>query len=288
MAKKTSLLQEAKNAQAFAKIGIYGFQGSGKTHTAMLIAQGIAQATGQDKIAFFDTETGSDWFANRMPKGMKLFVLKSSSYTDLMKVIRECEAANMPLVIDSVTHVWNDLIDSYMESAKKKKSKNPDVLIFSDWKVIKAAWKRYTRLFVNSKVHIIACGRAGNEYDMSGGDIKKTGTKMKAESEFNFEPHLVIEMEIEKLDGAINNIAVVRKDRSDTINGKWFRMPTFKNFKQHFDSLNIGGSHVGARDGDRDSDPFSDGSGADQVLEKMEEPPAPEEDERDEKPGDIV
>jgi len=287
------LLKEAKHTQAFAKIGIYGFQGSGKTHTGILIAQGIAKAIGQNKIAFFDTETGSDWWADRLPGKTKLLVLKSSTFADIMRVIRECEQEGIGvLVIDSVTHIWTDLIDEYM---RKKKKEN---LLFHDWKAIKGAWRKYARAFVNSKVHIIACGRAGFEYDMSNmasGEIKKTGTKMKAENEFNFEPHLVIEMESVKTENGLVNVAHVLKDRSDKINGMSFKMPTFKNFEKHFNALNLGGEHVGAVDGSHDPSLFSDnkkGKSAEQVVQEIDDgdpgPEPPPDVDRQQKMGDIV
>ena len=43
--------------------------------------------------------------------------------------------------------------------------------------------------------------------------------------------------------GKLVNVAVVQKDRSDTLNGAEFTMPTYASFEPHFKALNLGGKH---------------------------------------------
>lgn len=255
------LLSKAMNKQAFAKVGIFGFQGSGKTHTAMQIATGICDLTGNKKIAFYDTETGSDWWAGRVD-GYEFFQVKTRSFKDLVETIREAETEGIGvLVIDSITHVWRDIIESY------QRRKNVNRLQFHDWGPIKSQWGTYTDLFVNSKIHIVVCGRAGFEYEYQDDDrgkkeLIKTGTKMKAEGEFGFEPGLVIEMELERISaevgGDLINVAHVLKDRSNTINGHKFKMPSFDSFRTHFDALNLDGEHCGVNTSRATEDLFDD------------------------------
>lgn len=274
---------------AYAKVGFFGFQGSGKTHTAMGIAFGICEAIGANRIAFFDTETGSDWWVARMPAVVELLVVKSRSFDDLCAVIQECEQEVIPvLIIDSITHVWRDLIESYTRKLHRKR------LEFQDWNIVKGEWGRYTDLFINSRVHIMVCGRAGYEYDFDYNedgtkDLIKTGTKMKSESEFGFEPSLVIEMErMSEARQEIENItdrrkkqahkpkigskwihrAHVLKDRADKINGETFDNPTFDNFQPHFAALNIGGEHLGV-DTSRTSEHLFD-TGGDTAWKKKQ------------------
>lgn len=97
------------------------------------------------------------------------------------------------LIIDSISHFWKEVQDSY------KKSKHRNRLHFHDWGQIKDQWGRFTDCYINSQVHIIMCGRAGYEYayfeDEDGKkQLEKTGTKMKAESEMGYEPSLLMEM----------------------------------------------------------------------------------------------
>ena len=69
------------------------------------------------------------------------------------------------------------------------------------------------------------------------------GTRMATDKELGYEPSLLIEMILEHEENKVINVASIQKDRSDTINGKSFRMPTFEHFKPHFDFINLGGDH---------------------------------------------
>lgn len=243
------LLKKAVNGTAFAKIGLMGFAGSGKSLTATKIAIGLAK-TEKDKarhnVAFFDSEKGSDFLIKRFQEaGVDLYVHKGRAFKDLIYYIRECEASGISvLIIDSISHVWRDLCDSYQERTKKQR------LTMNDWNILKKQWKEFTDLFIGSSLHIIMCGRAGYEYDMQENDdgkneMIKTGTKMKVEGETGFEPDLLLEMErVETKNGIINRCWVL-KDRSDTINGKSFDMPTFETYRSFYNYINLGGSHAG-------------------------------------------
>jgi hypothetical protein len=273
------LLKKAEKTLAYGKVGLFGFQGSGKSFTASEIASGLCKLVGNNKVAFFDTETGSDWFIEKLQgKGLEVFQVKSRSFNDLLTFLKECEENQIGVaIIDSVTHVWRELCDSY-----DKKLNRRGRLQFQDWNIIKKEWSNYTDAFVNSKIHIIVCGRAGYEYDTlideeGGKELLKTGTKMKAESEFGFEPHLVVEMERvvpekESMLGETNknkrmsakvkigsqwiHRAHVLKDRSDLINGQSFDNPSFEQFKPHFSCLNLGGNHLGVDTSHNSQDRF--------------------------------
>jgi len=268
------LLQKASNTMAYFKAGFLGFPGSGKTYTATLLAIGICKTLNNNTVAFFDTETGSDFLLPKLKQeGIEVFQWKGRAFSDLISVIKEAEEAKVGvLIIDSITHVWRDLCDSY-----DKKLNRRGRLQFQDWAAIKGEWKTYTDLFVNSKLHIIVCGRAGYEYDYDFNedgtkDLVKTDIKMKVETEFGFEPSLVVLMERtnESKEGIKEHMgktdrkskeakqmhkpesgsrwihrAYVLKDRTDTINGQQFDYPKFDDFLPHFHALNIGGQHLG-------------------------------------------
>lgn len=250
-----SLLHKAVNQTAFLKAAIYGKQGAGKTHTAIELSSGLCKLTKNTKIAFFDTETGSDYHIKRMKEsGLDLFVIKTKSFLDLCNTIREAEKEKFgALIVDSVTHVWVELQDSYMKKLGRSR------LQIQDWMALKKEWRVFTDLYVNSKLHIILCGRSGDEYSFEENEetgrkeMLKTGTKMKAEGEMGYESSLLLEMvriskstELKNPDekGTINRCFVL-KDRTDTMNGRQIDYPKFKDFKSHIDFLNLGGEHVG-------------------------------------------
>jgi AAA domain len=251
----TMLFQKAEVTTAFLKMGMMGFQGSGKTHTATSTAIGLVTLIKQlrlpyaDRPIFFaDTETGSDWVIPRIRKaGLELFTAKTRAFADLLKIVPEAEDNSSLLLIDSLSHFWVELCDSYM------KRKNRTRLQFEDWAFLKVEWRKFTDLFINSKCHIIVCGRAGYEYDYTTDEdtgkknLEKTGIKMKAEGEMGYEPSLLVLMErrMEMETKTDRHFANVIKDRSTLLDGKEFADPTFENFLPHIQCLNLGGRQLG-------------------------------------------
>lgn len=257
-----ALLKPATNKMAFAKVGIYGTAGSGKTRTAAEIAIGLHKAIGSKKpIAGFDTEPAFSFVLPLFQKaGIELLVAdESRALTDLMAFMDEAEKSCDIAIIDSITHVWRDAQESYLSRLNKSRAaqnKRPIAsLEFHHWRPIKAAWAEFTDRFLSSKMHVIVCGRAGNIYeyqDKDDGSGKKelitTGTRMATEKELGYEPSLLIEMVADRDDGKIINTAVIQKDRSDTLNGREIPMPNYERLKPHFTALNIGGAHFESMD----------------------------------------
>jgi hypothetical protein len=265
-----SLFKKAENTQAYAKVGFLGFAGAGKTYTATEFAIGLARLAkqlklpiGEKPIFFLDTETGSDWVAPRIREaGIELMTAKTRAFADLMTAVREAEKEASALIIDSISHFWRELCDTYA------KRKNRTRLEFQDWAVLKTQWGQFTDVFVNSNVHIILCGRAGYEYDFfedadGRKQLEKTGIKMKAETEMGYEPSLLVLMERETDANdltKVHRVAHILKDRSTRLDGKSFRNPTFDYFKPHVEFLNLGGTQLGV-DTSRTSDELFTGDG---------------------------
>ncbi len=251
----SSLFTKAEVTSAYLKMGMMGFAGSGKTYTATSTAIGLVNLMREVRlplankpIFFLDTETGSDWVKPRIEKaGVELFTAKTRAFSDLLAAVPEAEANSSLLLVDSLTHFWVELTDSYM------KKKNRSRLQFEDWGFLKTEWRKFTDLFVNSNVHVIVCGRAGFEYDYSTDEetgkknLEKTGIKMKAEGEMGYEPSLLVLMEREmEMETKTNrHYAKVIKDRSTLLDGKEFADPTFEAFLPHIQCLNLGGRQMG-------------------------------------------
>lgn len=255
------LLQKAVPEVAYLKAGLLGFGGSGKTRTASEIAIGLAKEYGGGKpVAFFDTETGSDYVLPLFGKhGVDLVRVKTQAFSDLIEFMKEAEAECSVAIIDSISHVWKELQESYK---RKKKIKD---LQFQDWGPLKLEWAQFTEAYVNSALHVVLCGRAAYEYDFEISDrgkreLLKTGVKMRAESELGFEPSLLLEMErlaSDDLHGLIHRCHVL-KDRTDTMHGGPYDNPTYETFRPFISALNIGGSHRGV-DTSRTSEGMFDG-----------------------------
>lgn len=268
-----SILKEAKITQACLKCNIYGWAGAGKTYAAAQIAIGLANlAQSKKPIAFFDSETGSDFWIDRIEQltGIRPVVAKTRAFADLIEGLGEAAESCDIAIVDSATHYWRELIDAYKKSLVKAKKMSPDGrLAFQHWDHLKNEWRKFTDLFVNNRLHMIVCGRAGNEWDYfkneeGSMELRKTGTKMAAEKEFGYEPSLVLENErIPRVQweenphakGVVYTVTVL-KDRwpESPIVGKQFPFdpekdngvnPVFDVLLPHIERLNLGGEQLG-------------------------------------------
>ena len=258
------LFKRAANEQAYLKMGILGFPGSGKTYSSYLVARGLVDhlATKQNKppILFCDTETGSDFLVKPCNEaGITLMVSKTRAFKDLLVAVDEAERLGGILIIDSITHFWMELQDAF------KKEKKRSRLYFQDWGPIKETWREFTDKYLNSRVHIIMNGRAGYEYEYGIDEdgkkqLEKVGTKMKAETDMGYEPSLLVEMVREpqgqetvagstngkrRIEGQLwDHVAYILKDRTRTIEGMRFVNPSFDSFQPAITYLNLGGEHA--------------------------------------------
>jgi hypothetical protein len=267
------LLKPASNKMAYAKIGIYGSAGSGKTLTAALIAIGLHKKINSKKpVVMFDTEPGASFLIPKFKAaGIDFQVAdESRAFKDLMAFMDEAEKVSDIVIIDSISHVWRDLQDSYLRKLNDARGKGKKLtsLEFGHWNKIKSTWAEFTDRYLSSKMHVIVCGRAGSVYEYQYNEEKgkkeliTTGTKMAVEKELGHEPSLLIEMVAERDGKRIINRAFVEKDRADLLNGKIIDFPTYEAFAPHFDFLNIGGEHFQSSRG-KDSSEMFDADGND-------------------------
>lgn len=259
------MLQPASNKQAFAKVGLYGNAGSGKTYSAAKIAIGLHQfAKLKTPIGMFDTEPAASYIIPLFDQAGIPFLVydQSRALRDLMAFMDEAEKSCSIVIIDSVTHVWRDTQESYLgkiNDGLEKRGKKPIYkLEFHHWGPIKAAWAKFTDRYLSSKLHVIVCGRAGSIYEYQTNEetgkkeLITTGTRMATEKEMGYEPSLLIEMLAAREDGKMINRALVMKDRTATLNGQEIDFPDFEKLKSHFAFLNLGGEHYGSME-QRDS-----------------------------------
>ena len=229
----------AGNNKPYIKMALEGFAGPGKSFTPAVLAIGLHKRIGSTKpVILFDTEKASKFLKNMFDDaGIELLVRESNTLTDLketMRRLREEEISDI-LIIDSITHIYEDFIESY------KKKVNRTALQFQDWGVIKPVWqKEFSRPLVNDPYHILFCGRAGDAYtneinpDTGRREILKSGIKMQGEKNTAYEPDILILMEryedILTDKKVIYREATVLKGRSQIIDGKTFKNPTYGDF----------------------------------------------------------
>lgn len=250
-----ALFGNQETTQAYAKVGFMGEAGSGKTHTASLFAIGLVKhlrergiADAERPVFMLDTEKSAAWVRPLYAEaGVELVVEdKTRAFADLIPALRLAEAQASVLIVDSITHFWLEIQQTYMQKRRRER------LEFQDWAVIKRMWREFTDLYVFGNLHCILCGRQGYEYNQGTNDqgkkeITKVGVKMKAEGELGYEPSLLVWMEraMDMATGRVTRTATILKDRSRRIDGAEIENPTFASFLPHVSFLTPGASHVG-------------------------------------------
>ena len=124
--------QKARMQQGFGKVGILGFAGSGKSYTAHEIARGLHKHIKSKKpVTCLETENGVDYLIPLYERDtIEIEVAKTRAFADLIPLINKAEIMSDILVIDSATHYWQDIIESY------RNKKNINRLAFQDWAIL--------------------------------------------------------------------------------------------------------------------------------------------------------
>lgn len=232
----------------FIKASFGGFAGSGKTKTASEFLAGAYADLGHTKpILIIDNEKGSRFlipFFKKVLPNTKVFVKDTRSLADVLEAMQMLQKGDIDaLFIDSLSKVWYQYVADY-------KAKNRlTFMTLQDWGKILPAWQEeFSDRFVGIDGSIVFTGRGGftyekeeDEKDEQGrvkkkGQFVKSGVKMKMAGETPFEPDLNIWMEQEQEiqpDGKLKiwREAQILKDRSDTIDGKVFVNPTYKDLQ---------------------------------------------------------
>lgn len=276
------ILKKAENKTAFAKIGIYGDAGSGKTFTASCIAIGLHKFAKCTKpIGFFDTEPSLSYVLPLFEAaGVEVLCFDTSrALSDLMRFMDDAENECSIVIIDSITHVWRDVQRSYIDKVNEGRArykKQPiEKLEFQHWGAIKEVWGKFTDRFLSSKVHVVLCGRMSSIYEYQTNDNGKkelitNGTKMATEKELGYEPSLLIEMIKHREHGKIINRALIEKDRSNYLNGAEIDFTphkgvnkkniynVFDSLQDHFKHLNLNGTHFDSMNSRDSKDMYPD------------------------------
>lgn len=243
--KLTDFASSLVSKNHFIKASFGGFQGAGKTRTATEFIIGAYKDLHCSKpILIIDNEKGSRFLIPIFKKaGIEAIAKDSSSLADIIQAFEFLQRKEIGfLFIDSLTKVYYKFVKDY--KTKNKKS----FMTLQDWGKILPAWQEeFSDRFVNAEGNIVFTGRGGFEYEKEEdtkddegnvtekGQFVKSGFKMKIAGDTPYETDLNVWMQLEKelKEGKPHqsNIAYILKDRSDTINGKIFEMPKYKQFK---------------------------------------------------------
>ncbi len=224
--------QKAQPQQARLKVSIYGPPGSGKTFTALLMAEGLAAQRGK-RIAYVDTEHGTDFYAMNVPERPvhpSKFDIDTIYTKSISKILDEVMAIDQSVhgvvVIDSISHVW----ESAMEAYEGRKTSSDGIPMHA-WGAIKKPYKTLINFLIGSQLDVFILGRQKNIFGKDDrGELVKTGVTMKAEGETAYEPHICLRMEseIHATDRMKSRpVIYVEKDRTGILQGQTIYWPNF-------------------------------------------------------------
>lgn len=221
-------LKRAVRAKMKVPIMLMGASGSGKTVSALLIAKGIVWEMFPDlsdderwgKIAVIDTEhSRSTLYAGMTIEGQEI---GSFLHYDLTapftpqrykEAFMECKSAGCEVVIvDSITHAWSGeggVLDKVNALGGK----------FSDWNKVKPDENELLSIFLDTDVHVIACVRSKQGYELTTLDtgklqIEKVG--LKAEQKDSLEYEFAITFQLYQ-----NHTAEAMKDNSNSFDERF-------------------------------------------------------------------
>jgi len=225
---------KAKPEQAFLKVAMYGKQGSGKTITALLFAEGLAKREDK-KIAYLDTEHGTDFYVKEVkertfhPAAFKIDTLYTKSLSQALTDIKALDFNEYGvIIIDSITHLWEAAQNAY----EGRRASNGSIPMHA-WGDVKRPYKELINFVMNANAHVFILGREGIEMGNVDGQVEVVGSKMKSEGETPYEPNILINMKQQRYDdqqeglekGSI--IAYFEKDRTGLFTGISVKYPDF-------------------------------------------------------------
>ena len=200
-------LQTAARKRAKIKMALQGPSGSGKSYSSLLIANGLCP--NWSKIAVIDTENGSANLYSNLGDYQVLALPAPFTPERYIQAIEICEKAGMEvIIIDSVTHEWENLIDFH--SSLQGNS-------FTNWGKITPRHNAFVQKILQSPAHIIATIRTKQDYvlnDRNGKMVpEKVGLKSVQRDGLEYEFTLVFDLDM-------RNNATASKDRTGLFYGK--------------------------------------------------------------------
>lgn len=208
--------KKATKAAAKLRAAIFGPSGAGKTFTSLRVAAGLA---GTGTVAVIDTERGS---ASKYADRFQFDVLELGDQTigGYCDAIRQAaDAGYAVLVIDSLSHGWQTLLEEVEKLAKAKYRGNT----WSAWSEGTPLQRKLVQAILGFPGHVIATMRSKTEWTtVDDGRGKKSPQRVGLAPEqgknVEYEFDLLVEISTE-------HVANVIKDRTGKFQDKLIDKP---------------------------------------------------------------
>ena len=210
--------RKAERKQAKLRLALCGPAGSGKTYSALLIAQGLAPG---GRIALIDTERSSgELYADLVDYDCAPLAppFTPNRYIEL---IREAEKTGYGvLIVDSLSHAWagqGGILEMHDQAAAASRSGNS----FMAWREVTPQHNALVDTMLGADLHLIVTLRTKTAYDVvDDGNGKKRPIKigLAPVQRDGLEYEFTIVMDL-SIDG---HIATATKDRTRLFDGQHF------------------------------------------------------------------
>ncbi|MGH8567009.1 MAG: ATP-binding protein [Gammaproteobacteria bacterium] len=215
--------RKAERKKAKLRLALCGPAGSGKTYSALLIAQGLVPGGG---IALLDTERGSgELYSDLTPYDVATLTppFSPERYIDLIEGAGA--AGYQVLIIDSLSHAWEGeggCLELHDRATAASRSGNS----YTAWREVTPQHNALVEAMLQSPCHVIATMRSKTAYELSDdGNGKKKPIKVglapvqRPGMEYEFT--VVLDLSVER------HIATATKDRTSLFDARHW-VPTAK------------------------------------------------------------
>ncbi len=168
------MFKKAERKRIFVKMALCGVSGSGKTYSALLLAQGLG-----GKIAMIDTENGSGELYSDLCEYDAAQLEPPFSSMKFINAIKEAEAEGYNvLIIDSLSHAWSGQ-GGILEMVDKKSATSRSGNSFTAWRDVTPEHNKLVDAILQCRMHVIVCMRSKTAYEMQENEKgKKTPVKV--------------------------------------------------------------------------------------------------------------
>lgn len=181
------MFKPAVRQSQFLRIALTGASGTGKTFSALQLAQGLGS-----RIAVIDTENGSSSLYSGVCDYDVANLIPPYSPARYIELLKEAQASYDVVIIDSLSHVWDGeggLLDAHDKMGGG----------FNTWAKIKPMQSELINGILTAQCHIIATFRVKSEYarvsDEKGREqIKKVGLTTISPKDIEYDYTLVLRL----------------------------------------------------------------------------------------------
>ena len=196
-----SNFKKATKKQAKLRLALFGVSGSGKTYSALRFAKGLGGS-----IAVIDTENHTACkYSDRFD--FDVCECEKASINNIVNLLNEASEYDV-LIIDSLTHAWDELLDEVNRIAKTKFGGNS----WSAWSEGTPKQRAFIKALLDFKGHLIVTMRSETSWEVTENDKGKKvpvriGTAPKQGKSIEYEFDMLMQL-------SQDHSALVLKDRT--------------------------------------------------------------------------